>query len=75
MAKITDLIMEVVYALLFTVIGYVLTSYFMTAVADSMEIELPEIFTSLGLGLVFIIIFFAIIIYLVTHAMKSGGKS
>jgi len=74
MAKITSIIMEVVYALLFTVIGYVITSYFMTTVADSMEIELPSYFTTLGLGIVFIIIFFAIVIYVITGAMKHGSK-
>ena len=74
MAKLSSLVMEVVYALMFTVIGYVVVDYFMTSVASALSITMPAYFTTLGLGIVFIIIFFALVIYVISHAMK-GGKS
>lgn len=74
MAKLDKLVMDVVYALMFTVIGYVITSYFMTSVATAMSIVLPSYFTTLGLGIVFIIVFFAIVIYVITGAMHKGSK-
>lgn len=72
MAKLDKLVMDVVYALMFTVIGYIIVSYFMTTVATAMEIVLPSYFTTLGLGIVFIIIFFAMVIHTITGAMHTS---
>jgi len=74
MAKLSALVMEVVIALIFTIVGYTIADYMLTSIGTAMSITFPSYFTSLGLTIVFIMIFFGLVIYVLTHAMHTGGK-
>ena len=76
MAKLNALVWEIVEALMITVIGYILVFTFITVIAAAMDppVVLPGYFTTLGLGIVFIMLFFGMVIYVVKGVMHSGGK-
>lgn len=74
MSKLTTAIRDVIYSLMFIVVGYVITNYASSTIAASLSISLPGYFSTVG-GIVWLVVFFALIIYVITTVMPAGSDT
>jgi len=72
MVKLSALIHDLITALLYTVLGYCVTTYGATAIAAAMSVSLPAWWSGL-FGLVWIFVFFIIILWMLNR-LDSGSK-
>jgi hypothetical protein len=59
---------------MFVVVGYVVTNYASTEIAAALSVSLPGYFTTIG-GIVWIVVFFALLIYVITTVMPAGSDT